>query len=354
MKYILTLLCFAWFTAAAQEPAYTPMRLNYQFRGIKVDSLFLVPSFNDTTSANSSTMKNVAGAMIRTGNDFWMRNAATTAWLQNVNVGNGASVSVQFVDSIYRIAGKDSIFWKKSGIVNKIKDSAGLPDSPDRIDGTAQSKVVSAFNNYDFDINSVGLFTLQANTYQITTSDFSHTSGQMFFIGAGTKGHSILLDTNLYRIGDNSGTVLFTADTVGNSTLGVTNGKAHIQVSQADSVIKFYSADPMSWQDKANGLKSQVKTAYADRSIDLAGGNYEIKVPGVYRVIQAGNDLVFPDPSLFPGQSITVINNAGADIDITSASGSIFDGKSNGKATVADTYVFTFYSDGSDYYSNTY
>ena len=125
MKYILTLLCFVWFSASAQEPAYTPMRLNYQFRGIRVDSLFLIPQFSDTTSANTTTIKNIAGAMIRTGNDFWMRNSTTTAWLQNVNVGNGASVNVQFVDSVYRKLGKDSIFWRKGGVEYKLKDSIG-------------------------------------------------------------------------------------------------------------------------------------------------------------------------------------------------------------------------------------
>ena len=111
MKYILTLLCLVSFVAYGQEPAYTPMRLNYQFRGIKVDSLFLIPSFNDTTAANSSTMKNVAGAMIRTGNDFWMRNATTNAWLQNVNIGSGASPIVNFVNNVFKKVGTDSVFY---------------------------------------------------------------------------------------------------------------------------------------------------------------------------------------------------------------------------------------------------
>jgi hypothetical protein len=111
MRYLICLLLLIGFKSYAQEPNYTPMRMNYQFRGIKVDSLFLVPHFNDTISANNSTMKNVAGALIRTGNDFWMRNASTDAWLQNVNIGPGASPTLDFVNEVFKKIGTDSVFY---------------------------------------------------------------------------------------------------------------------------------------------------------------------------------------------------------------------------------------------------
>jgi hypothetical protein len=90
MKYLLILLMICG-VAYAQEPPYTPMKGNYRFKGIKVDSLFLIPSFADTTAANATNLDSVAGAFIRTGNDFWMRNAELTSWLQNVNIGPGSS-----------------------------------------------------------------------------------------------------------------------------------------------------------------------------------------------------------------------------------------------------------------------
>ena len=90
MKYLLILLMLTG-VAYAQEPSYTPMKGNYRFKGIKVDSLFLIPSFADTTTANATNLDSVAGAFIRTGNDFWMRNAELTSWLQNVNIGPGSS-----------------------------------------------------------------------------------------------------------------------------------------------------------------------------------------------------------------------------------------------------------------------
>lgn len=111
MKYLLTLLFLASFFAYGQEPPYTPMRLNYQFRGIRVDSLFLIPSYADTNAANGSLSKKIAGSFIRTGNDFWMRNSDTTAWLQNVNVGSGASPTLNFVNNVFKKSGTDSVFY---------------------------------------------------------------------------------------------------------------------------------------------------------------------------------------------------------------------------------------------------
>ena len=352
MKYILTLLCFGVLSAYGQEPAYTPMRLNYQFRGIKVDSLFLIPSFNDTTAANSSTMKNVAGAMIRTGNDFYMRNATTNAWLQNVNVGTGASPSVQFVDSIWRVAGKDSIFWRKGGVSNKIKDSAGLADSPDRIDGSATGKVTSAFASQDFDINSVNLFTLQANTYQITTGDFSHTSGQMFFQGAGTKGHNILLDTNLYRITDNSGTILLRMDTLGNFEAGdlTKDSLTFSLVRSGNEIILKSKATPV-WKEQNNGFSMYLKVTRGANGIDLTGGNYTARVPGVYVIADAtSSDFVIPDATAWPGQTITIINTDADPANLTCGNNLYDKGTGGTINSIATTEMIIFVSDGSDWY----
>jgi hypothetical protein len=346
MKYLLILFSLISF-AYAQEPAYTPMRLNYQFRGIKVDSLFLVPSFTDTTSANTSTIKNVAGAMIRCGNDFWMRNATTTSWLQNINVGEGSSPSVQFVDSIYRVVGKDSIFWRKAGNEFAIKDSTGGggTDSPDRINGTATGPVTADMDNNNIRFSNVDQFAVEV------AEEIKLEGYQTILQGANITQR---IDTNEFSIKDFDNTLL-TLDTLGNIELGNANEKARIEVSQQDTIIRFYSSEPMEWKDKAFGIKSQVKTGFADNGIDLSLGSYVIKVPGVYVIptSDATNDISLPDAAIWAGQSVQIINNdAGQDANlITQGAATIWDrGQVSTINKVNAQQIGVFYSDGQDWY----
>lgn len=252
MKYILTALFLVSFVAYGQEPAYTPMRLNYQFRGIKVDSLFLIPSFVDTNAANNSTMKNVAGSMIRTGNDFWMRNSTTTAWLQNVNVGSGSSTSVQFVDSVWRIVGKDSIFWRKGGVTSKIKDStagrlvdtiyrtagkdsiffkiAGTTykikdssgslyagDSPDRINGTATNNVNAQMGLWQMRFNGGNAGAIQGS-YILDSMAYMFFRSDSIVFGGYNTGTADFIFKNLKTIKTNSVDII---DMTANSALAL-------------------------------------------------------------------------------------------------------------------------------------
>lgn len=57
--------------AQAQEPVYNQMRNNYQFRGIRVDSLMLLPKFNDTSAA--AYLNGIPGALIRVNGNVYMR-----------------------------------------------------------------------------------------------------------------------------------------------------------------------------------------------------------------------------------------------------------------------------------------
>ena len=111
MRILLTVLFIGILGAYAQEPAYTPMKSNYKFKGIRVDSLFLIPSFADTFAANATKLDSIAGAMIRCGNDFYMRNTSMDGWLQNVNIGAGASPIVNFVNNVFKKSGTDSVYY---------------------------------------------------------------------------------------------------------------------------------------------------------------------------------------------------------------------------------------------------
>lgn len=293
MKQLLSLVFLLnSLSVFAQEPVYTPMRLNYQFRGIKTDSLFLVPSYTDTAQANGYTVKNIGGALIRTGSDFWMRNASASAWLQNVNVGPGASPTVQFVDSVWRVAGKDSIFWRKGSVTNKIKDSTAT-DSPDRIDGTATNDVTSDMNSNNMVFNDVAKFLVAGNEFVVESNSVSITS------------HNISFQGDL--------------------------------------------STPITWVDTTNNLTSQVRTSYYEGDIDISGADYTAYLPGFYRIVNgdatANYFFIFPDASKFTGQSVVVLN---IDVDDAYISGGTFNNPDgSGVTRISSTTSATFYSDGS-------
>lgn len=385
MKYILTFIFCYSFVAYAQEPVYTPMRNNYQFRGIKIDSLFLIPSFTDTTAANSSTMKNVAGAMIRTGNDFWMRNATTNGWLQNVNVGNGSSTQASFVvrvkrgnlDTILFVKNlsdsfafkdkgfdtlkrrSDSVFRVKYGTETfQYKDSTGGgggTDSPDRIDGTATGNVLADMDGNGITFQDVKPMRINgfdgSDLYVGNNGQSSLSSGEIKLFGSNI---TLTLDTNAYNIKDFN-TTFVSGDTLGNITLGLSDDSSKIEISRADKTINFYTADPMIWKDKANGLKSQVKTGYGDNGIDLSAANYQIEVPGIYIIATSdvGGQISLPDAALWKGQSVQIVNTDGstaAPLGIVGA-GSIFDRGTLAAINSIDAqFMAIFYSDGTNWF----
>lgn len=298
VKNILILVfIFCFFNSYAQEPAYTPMRLNYQFRGIKVDSLFLVPSFTDTTSANSSTMKNVAGAMIRTGNDFWMRNAATTAWLQNVNVGNGASYPI---------------------------------NSPDRINGTATANVTADLDKYTLHFFDVGEFKVGAD-----------------FINCSSVGDILLssIDSTNILGGDikiDGNDLLFnTADTI------------RMNVNAGSEVLVINAKNRVKLGDYASGTNrvGDVKYGYAKNNIDLSGGDDTAHIPGTYVISNAStNTFYLPDATLFPGQTFHIINYDASAANLSSINGAINDATNAGISTLKSTSYSIITSDGTDYW----
>lgn len=79
MKYLLTILFLVSFAAFAQEPIYNQMKSNYQFRGVRVDTLMLFPKFSDTSGAVS--VKNIHGSLIRVGTAIFIRDTLTKKWL---------------------------------------------------------------------------------------------------------------------------------------------------------------------------------------------------------------------------------------------------------------------------------
>jgi hypothetical protein len=96
MKYLyILILLILGFNAMAQEPSYTPMRNNYLFRGVRIDSLFLIPHFSDTTTANVN-LNSINGNLIRIDSLVYMR--WNGAWISLA--GGGGSQSLQDVTDV--------------------------------------------------------------------------------------------------------------------------------------------------------------------------------------------------------------------------------------------------------------
>lgn len=90
MRILFTILfTFILGSSYAQEPVYNQMRSNYQFKGVRVDSLLLFPKFNDTTAANNTALDSIVGNVIRVGNTIYYRSADLKKWL---TFGGGSSV----------------------------------------------------------------------------------------------------------------------------------------------------------------------------------------------------------------------------------------------------------------------
>jgi len=90
MRILFTILfTFILGAAYAQEPVYNQMRSNYQFKGVRVDSLLLFPKFNDTTAANNTALDSIAGNVIRVGNTVYYRSTDLKKWM---TFGGGSSI----------------------------------------------------------------------------------------------------------------------------------------------------------------------------------------------------------------------------------------------------------------------
>lgn len=127
MKRLIILL-FVFSKAYAQEPTYVPMKSNYLFRGIKMDTLFIPPVYADTATA--TTKVNFAGSVVRVGSKLYMRNSALTQWVDLSSQGStfdSTSLSNRInnkVDSVTKVS--DSVkYWKNGTAYFAFKDSSG-------------------------------------------------------------------------------------------------------------------------------------------------------------------------------------------------------------------------------------
>lgn len=102
-KLLIILILGMCASAQAQEPVYNQMRNNYQFRGIRVDSLLLIPKFTDTSAA--AYLNGITGALIRVDSSVYMRfnkwlklNAIGTT-IDTTSLSNRINQRVKYTDT---------------------------------------------------------------------------------------------------------------------------------------------------------------------------------------------------------------------------------------------------------------
>ena len=122
MRYLVIVFLLSSLSSFAQEPSYVPMKSNYLYKGIKMDSLFILPVL-DTANA-----RKVNGNLVRQSDAYYWYDS--TKWVALVTGGGGTDTTSlsnrinQKVDSIKR--SNDSVYFKKNGIwYYAFKDSVG-------------------------------------------------------------------------------------------------------------------------------------------------------------------------------------------------------------------------------------
>lgn len=322
MKYLLILLMICG-VAYAQEPPYTPMKGNYKFKGIKVDSLFLIPSFADTTAANGTFLDSVAGAMIRTGNDFWMRNSELTSWLQNINIGSGSSpvgLSLQNVlDNNHDLVNGNNFQGTGAGIGNTSTGVIAFGDSA----GVRNSNSGNIF---------MGLWAGKDNSGSLNIGLgeaclYGNSGNYVVGIGAGAlAGNAYDYVTGFGRnvSATNSKQLIFTDDdhSVRINWEPISDDRTFTLPPQADGTFK-------------------VTNYYAP---DLTSADYYAFYPGVY-FLNNGNsyDFIFPDCTLMVGQTIILWNrSSGGDINLIGTSCTITNPDNSGVSIIPTSTSYTF------------
>lgn len=367
---VFVLICVSCY---AQEPAYTPMRLNYQFRGIKVDSLFLVPSYTDTTQANTYTAKNIPGCLIRTGSDFWMRNGTATAWLQNVNTGAGSTFTLDLQEVTDNGDTTDNVvtFYDpgvfegsvRVGVADNLSSSSLVGVYGDPIDASPHSIELYTLKGY-----SENFFSMKSGGSEFNITNY--TSNQISSVGALTISASVLnvvstdditldADSSLYIFADQNITIDSAQDISIQANDDITIDADDVfNIEAGDLYIKATTLEI----DKTGSTPTLIGPAStpSDRgyilqnradSIDLDASTFSATVPGIYRVYNGNTyDFIFPDATTWIGQMVVIINQSGLAIDIT-GSQNIYDrGKTTQLTQIDVDKMGTFFSDGVNWY----
>ena len=124
-KLIIAVLVLISLDSFAQPLNYTWYKQRIRQYSLMIDSAFYVPRYNGTPSGvrtnENSAIDGAVAIDTANGRQYFYYNGS---WRRLANY------SELGVDSIWRVAGIDSIFWSKAGNTYKIKDSTGGGSTP--------------------------------------------------------------------------------------------------------------------------------------------------------------------------------------------------------------------------------
>lgn len=260
----------------------------YQWKAGKDDSLHIIPRGPDTpaTGNNKYGVPTVGALFMQTiGSDsavLWQR--SLTRWLKVGGIGGGSGgggYTIGAVDSIWRVAGIDSIYWSKNNITRSLKDSTGLGASTDTtiyntiIDSTGQPsyRVLWALNNkiwsdtgfrYNPAMSRVTLGPLVIDTTRTTTS---------LLVNGGT--YSNVYVTTQGRVMNNYGMGLLFNDSLQLKPIVQRSDLSRFKPMMVDAngwVAKFPS-----WRALADSIGAAGGTV---TSVDVSGGTTGLSFTG--------------------------------------------------------------------------
>jgi hypothetical protein len=124
-KLIIAVLVIISLESFAQPTNYTWYKQRIRQHSLMLDSMLYIPRYNGTPSGvranENSAIDGAIAVDTANGRQYFYYNGS---WRRLANY------SELGVDSIWREAGKDSIFWSKAGNTYKIKDSTGGGSTP--------------------------------------------------------------------------------------------------------------------------------------------------------------------------------------------------------------------------------
>lgn len=278
-------------TAYGQTPTYTPMRSFYEYKGIKMDSLFLLPTFSDTTSANLARTKLIDKSVIMAGGVVYARNTSISKW---VPVGGNQTLQV-------------------------VTDAGNI---------TTNDILLNQLYLYDPVDNDYGNIKFTDNAFYAQYN--SDTLHPLFYCELGAMA--------IYK--NDSTSFVIRTDSLdynpGGNFLNAPNGTGVI-VTSIDGI-------------KANKNGNVNYGPGFNSAVDLSAAVFNCPKWGVYTITTGSGTNTFnlPDPRDFDGKYLTIINATGGDIYLGGYD--IYDrGTSLTITTMAADKMISAFSDGNDW-----
>jgi hypothetical protein len=324
MKKLIVLLMLAA-TAYGQTPTYTPMRSFYEYKGIKMDSLFLLPVFADTNAANLARTKTIDKSVIMAGTISYVRDVSQNKW---VKLGE---VNTNFANADLTATGDRYHNFDQRNL---------------NIDNTYRFSIIG--NDYDRGFASyIGTSQYDDNFLRVRAQEITPTGEFAELRLEGQDSYNLECSTAIYGASKISGRgkdINVNTDSLGSVKFqyGVTNHYTFPKSSpDSGSAMAWVSDNQLGWVDITPGYNS---------SVDLSVSNYACPKWGVYTITVTSSIYTFdfPDPREYDGKYLIINNNSGGDVGF---SGYLPYDRGTGStiSNMGQNKMLSLFSDGNDW-----